>query len=130
MLSMSSPSPRPPGQSSLDEYPEISFTADWGSLVRRKRVEMKLSQDELSDRVGCEQALLSMIENGRVLSSKAVVPLVRELDIPPPRQFLGDELDERWHDAGRVLRRVNLSVFKALLTSAEQAIAESEPDPS
>jgi transcriptional regulator with XRE-family HTH domain len=119
--------PRPPGQSSIEDEPEISFTKDWGGLVKRARLEAKLKQHELADEIGVQQAMISYIENGEISSSKAVMPLVRRLEIPPPKQYFADEEEERWVEAGRVLRRVNEAGFRGLLVAAEQMIANSEP---
>lgn len=119
--------PRPPGQQSNVDQPEISFTKEWGSLVRRARADAGLTQGELADRVGVEQAMISYIERGEVLSSKAVMPIVQELKIPPPRQYFEDELEERWVETGRVLRRVNEAGFRGLLAAAEQMILNSGP---
>jgi len=121
--------PRPPGQSALDAYPELDFTPEWGSLVRRARSDKGWSQADLAREIGCEQPLISYIESGKLGSSKAVVPIADKLGIPVPRQFVGDDLDERWADAGRILRRMSLVTFRALLNAAEQAIADSQPDP-
>ena len=77
--------------------------------------------------VGCEQATISFIERHEIESTKAVVPLCAILEIPPPSQFVGDEMDKRWLDAGRVLRRVNEAGFRGLLTAAEQMIVGSAP---
>ena len=121
--------PRPPGQNANEEHPEISFTKEWGTLVRRARVGLKMTQEELGKKVDESQAIISYIESGKIGSSKAVVPLVEFLGIPPPRHFAGDELDERWLDAGRILRRVNENGFLGLLAAAEQMIAGSDPDP-
>lgn len=121
--------PRPPGQSSIEDEPEISIpnAEEWGALVRRARKDAKLNQQDLATAIGVEQAMISYIETGQLGSSKAVMPLVRELKIPPPTQFFADEEEQRWVEAGRVLRRVNEAGFRGLLVAAEQMIAGSEP---
>lgn len=119
--------PRPPGQSALGEYPEIYFSKEWGNLVRRARNDRGLSQGELGDLIGVEQAMISYIETGKVNSSKAVVPLCEVLNIPRPKQYFDDELEERWVEVGRVLRRVNEAGLRGLLAAAEAMIVNAEP---
>lgn len=121
------PKARPPGQSSIENEPDLPINKEWGSLVRRARNDAGMTQAQLALRIGVEQGLISYIENGQVGSSRAVMPLVRELQIPPPKQYFADEEEERWVNAGRVLRRINEPAFRGLLTAAEQMIANSEP---
>lgn len=120
--------PRPPGQSSIEHEPEIAIPdpKEWGALVRRARTDRKLTQAQLADAIGVEQAMISYLETGQLGSSKAVMPLVRTLGVPPPKQYFADEDEQRWVDAGRVLRRVNDAAFRGLLVAAEQMIANSE----
>ncbi len=120
--------PRRPsaGVQSNSEHPEIPFPPEWGSLVRRARMARKLSQADLAELVDVDQPMISYIENGQVLSSKAVIPLVHALNIPPPRQYFEDELEERWVESGRVLRRRNEAGFRGLLAAAEQMIASAD----
>ncbi len=119
--------PRPPGQAAIASEPELSFTKEWGALVRRARVDAHMTQRDVADKIGVEQGMISYIENGEVESSRAVMPLVRLLDIPPPKQYFADEEEERWVEVGRVLRRVNEAGFRGLLAAAELMIAGSEP---
>jgi len=122
--------PRLPGASAMDAYPELPFTKEWGSLVRRSRADLGMSQQDLADAIGSDQPTISYIERGEIDSSRAVRPLVDFLKIPPPKVFMGDDLDERWVEVGRVLRRVDEKHFRLLLNIAEQAVAEAgEPDP-
>lgn len=118
---------RPPGQSVIEDQPEIPFTKEWGSLVRRARGDAGLSQGALAERAGISQPMVSYIESGSSGASKAVVPIVKVLGIPFPKQYFEDELEERWVELGRVLRRVNEAGFLGLLAAAEQMIAKNEP---
>lgn len=119
--------PRQPGQSSIEDYPEIPFTPEWGSLVRRSRKTAGLSQTELAERAHITQPMVSYIESGASGSSKAVMPIVEALGCPMPDQYFSDELEQRWVESGRVLRRVNESGFRGLLAAAEQMIANADP---
>lgn len=119
--------PRPPGQSRLEDEPEVAFTPEWGSLVRRARVAAGLKQGELADMIGASQPQITQVENATIGASRVVMPIVRALKIPPPSQYFEDELDQRWVESGRVLRRTNEAGFRGLLAAAEQMIAGSEP---
>ena len=58
--------------------------ATLGELVRRRRLERKLSLQRLADRVGCAKSYLSQIETGRARApaEQLVQALERELDLP------------------------------------------------
>lgn len=116
-----------PGDSA-DER-ELPFQKEWADMVRRARAEKRWSQAELARRVGVEQAMISYIENYTVKSSKAVRRLVEQLDIPMPRQYFDDDLEERWVETGRVLRRINEAGFMGLLHGAEMMIANAKTSP-
>jgi len=120
---------QPPGQSSLADYPELPFEKEWGQLVRRARVDQKLTQLELAGKVGCEQAMISNIENWAVHSSRAVTPIVAVLNIPGPAQYFTDDLDRRWLEVGRLLRGMNTQTHAALLEAAEAMVrGKAKPD--
>lgn len=119
--------PRPVGQLWFEDDPELPFEPEWGQSVRRARVAAKLNQADLARIINVNQAMVSYIENGEVSTSKAVLPIVRALGVPMPRQYFTDEEERRWAEAGRVLRRVNEAGFRGLLAAAEQMIAASAP---
>jgi transcriptional regulator with XRE-family HTH domain len=120
---------RPPGQSTIEDEPEIAIPnpEEWGALVRRARGDCKLTQTQLADEIGVAQAMIVYLEQGKLGSSKAVMPIVRRLGVPPPKQYFSDAEEERWVEAGRVLRRINEPAFRGLLAAAEQMIAAAEP---
>lgn len=119
--------PRPPGQGRLEDEPEVAFTREWGALVRRARADAGLSQRDLAIEIGASQPQIAQVETFSISSSKLVMPLVRFLKVPPPSQYFEDELDQRWVESGRVLRRTNEAGFRGLLAAAEQMIAGAEP---
>lgn len=116
---------------SPDGEREIQFQKEWADMVRRARAGKRWSQAELANRIGAEQALVSYIERYEVKSSRFVRRIAEELEIPLPRQYFDDELEARWVETGRVLRRINEAGFLGLLHGAEMMIANakgSEPD--
>lgn len=65
----------------------------WGERVRQRRVELGLSQQELAQRAGLSQGLVSKIERGKGLSDETKYKLadalgerVERLFPYPPRQ--------------------------------------------
>lgn len=122
--------PQPPGQSDLSIYPELPFEKEWGQLVRRARVDQGFTQLDLAGKIGCEQAMISNIENWVVKSSRAVTPIVAVLNIPGPAQYFTDDLDRRWLEAGRLLRSSSEQTHAALLEAAESMVRGKGKPPS
>lgn len=83
--------------------------------MRRARIAQGLTQDQLGGRVGLSQTMISDIETGEVGSSSAVMAISKTLRIPPPWLAVEDEVDERWLDVGRVLRRHRPRAFEKWL---------------
>ena len=55
-----------------------------GDRVKRKRIELGLSQDELAKRMGySSRTSINKIENGRPISQKIIVRLAEVLDTTP-----------------------------------------------
>lgn len=94
---------------------EVPTSPYWRGVMRRVRKALKVSQDELAELVGCEQPTISGLETGRITGSRYVEAICRALDIPKPYILIEDEWDERWVDAGRVLRARNKDVFRNYL---------------
>jgi transcriptional regulator with XRE-family HTH domain len=108
----------------LREAPELATTEYWRRLMRRARQDAELSQEQLAEKVGISQAMLSRIESGDVRSSKAVVLISERLGIPLPQFATGDEMDLRWQQAGSVLRRRDHSMFAQHLELVEAIVAK------
>lgn len=107
---------------------EVPFQKEWADMVRRARVAKRWSQAELAGKANCQQALISYIEQYTVKSSTFVRAIADALEIPMPRAYFDDELEERWVNAGRVLRRINEAGFRGLLHGAEVMIAGAKTD--
>lgn len=112
-----------------DEHPEMSTTDHWRGVMQRARKAHGLTQAQLGARVGVSQNVISGLEDGRVSSSKAVLPICSELDIPPPYALITDYQDQRWVDAGRVLRSRAPQVFDTLLETAEKLAQQYSTTP-
>ena len=77
-----------------------SFTIGMGELVRKARLEAKLSQSELAERIYIRQASISEIENGkREVSSSEIIYLSHALNKPItyffPKVFIHEIEQER-----------------------------------
>lgn len=57
--------------------------SEFGCMVRRRRMELDLTQKELAERSGITQAHISRLENGEYnTSSVTICKLAKALDIP------------------------------------------------
>jgi transcriptional regulator with XRE-family HTH domain len=100
------------------EEHELAISEDWRGVMRRARAAHGLTQAQLGQRVGTSQNMISLIEAGAVGSSAFVLPICRELGIPPP-MFFQDEEDRSWIQTGRVLRARDMEVFRRALAMVE-----------
>lgn len=107
--------------------PELPTNAHWRSLMRRARADQGIGQLELGRKVGVSQNVISKIETGEQEASSAVVPISRALGIPLPFAMFADELDQRWYEAGRLVRARNERMFRAQVEAME-AFARSLSD--
>jgi transcriptional regulator with XRE-family HTH domain len=105
------------------EFPELSTTEHWRDLMERSRRAAKLTQRQLADKVHVSQNVISMIESGRIKQSKYILPICDELKIPPPHVLFEDEVEQRWVEAGRRLRKQDPRVFQAQLEAMERMVA-------
>ena len=105
----------------------IPTNEQWRGLMERARKEKGLTQGQLAGKVGCSQPNVSDIENGKVKQSTDVPAICGVLSIPLPFIFVGDEIDSRWVDAGRILRHHNPSLFERQVENIE-AIVEAFVD--
>ena len=114
----------------LDESPGLSTTAHWRDLLRAERKSQGYTQRTLAARVGISQNVLSMIESGRLKSSKAILRICDVLKIPPPAALYADELEQRWMEAGGKLRVLEPRMFGVQLETVENMIAMFRRGPS
>lgn len=116
-----------------EDDPEIGTNEHWRGLLVRARKDHGLTQQQLGDKVGVSQVMISKIESGESSSSKLVIPICRLLSIPPPAYFL-DDWQQRWYELGHVLRFRDPDQADAAIRLVESMtkrldVAAPEPDP-
>ena len=98
----------------------------WRELMKRVRNERGLTQGALAVKAKTTQANISQIENGVIQQSTDVAAICGVLSIPLPFFFVSDEVDARWIDAGRVLRRRDPDTFEKYLDLVEAMAGDSD----
>lgn len=69
-----------------------------GSRIRERRLQLRMTQQELAERVYCTKAMISQIERGKALPSIDLLVRIAEALGERPGYFLDPE-DERGHPA-------------------------------
>ena len=122
------------------EEPELATNEDWRGIMVRARKDHGWSQENLAEKVGSSQAMISKIESGEARTSTLVMPICRALGIPPPEHFV-DEFEKEWQRLGRALRYRNEQQARAARSLIESMVRQYEeldkleqsvplPDPS
>lgn len=112
-----------PAESPLDQsndWPELATNDHWRANMRRARNDAGLTQGQLGLKVGVSQNVISRIESGEQRASAAVMPICHALKILPPVIMITDDLEQRWHDAGRQLRARDPAFYEAQVEAMEQ----------
>jgi transcriptional regulator with XRE-family HTH domain len=104
--------------------PEIATNTHWRSLMRRARDTNGYSQAALARRIGLSQNVVSQIESGEQEASSYILRICRVLKIPPPVAMFADEQDQRWYEAGQLMRRRNPRMFRSQLAAMEAFAAD------
>lgn len=105
------------------QEPELATNDEWRGIMVRARKEHDLTQDELGNKFGVSQAMISKLETGEAGSSKLVLPICRLLGIPLPEHFV-DEEDREWVRLGRVLRHRNREQAKLAVKLVESMVKQ------
>jgi transcriptional regulator with XRE-family HTH domain len=108
---------------------ELAATEHWRGLMKRARIAHGLTQEQLGDAVNVSQNVISGLESGAVRSSKAIAAISSKLKIPLPHAMVMDDLEQRWIDAGRVLRARADRSFETLLRTAEELAEQYSTNP-
>jgi transcriptional regulator with XRE-family HTH domain len=111
----------------LRDRPEVPTTAHWRMAMRQARESRGISQADLGRRVGVSQNVISKIESGQQESSEFVVAICKELSIALPFALFTDDLDERWFQAGQLMRKKDERMFRGQVLAME-ALAKSLMD--
>lgn len=122
-------------ESDTENEPELATNDEWRGIMARARKDHGMSQEDLGQKVGSSQAMISKIESGESGSSKLVRPICVLLNIPLPEHFT-DEAERAWVQAGRVLRHRNpeqakatLALVESMAKQYEDAEQPAEPEP-
>lgn len=99
---------------------DVPTTETWRGIMARARAARGLTQEHLAKAVGTSQPNISDIESGKTGASKFVPAISLALGIPNPAILVKDEFDERWIEAGRVLRARSMSRFRHYLAIFEE----------
>jgi len=99
---------------------EVVVTPYWAGVMQRARKARKMTQAQLADAVGTVQPNISDIEKMNVAASQFVPAICMALEIPMPTILVADEYDQRWVEAGRVLRARSLRRFLHYLAIFEE----------
>lgn len=112
------------------QNPEIPITEQWRGVMRRARKAAGLTQEQLADRVGASQALISGIESGSIQQSEHAPAICEALKIPLPHDLARDETDQRWIEVGRVLRAFQPVTYETQLEAFEALAKRIKADKS
>lgn len=118
-----------------EEMPEIATNEEWRGIMVRARKAHGLSQEQLGDKVGLSQVMISKLESAQA-SSTYIMRICRVLHIQPPEHYENED-QKQWANLGRVLRarkpeqyRRALALVEAMTDElpAEDQPAESKTD--
>ncbi len=103
------------------DLPELAFDSEWSESVIKARKNAGLNQSELAAKVGTSQNMISLIESNGVGSSTFVLPICKELKIPPPAFYASSD-QKRWADLGHRLRLRDPKKFTLAMALAESLV--------
>lgn len=106
-------------QSLVADY-DVPVSDYWVELMRKSRKLLGVTQAQLADVVGCAQPVISDLEKNKIGGSRFVPAICEALQIPLPIIMVIDEYDQRWVEAGRVLRERSLKRFLHYLAIFEE----------
>jgi transcriptional regulator with XRE-family HTH domain len=92
----------------------------WRGVMKTARKALRLTQGDLGELVGTSQPTISDIELGHIGGSGFVPAICMALQIPLPVIFVEDDFDQRWVEAGRVLRERSMTRFRNYLAIFEE----------
>ena len=69
------------GSPSREKFRDEAFANYYGEIIRSRRKELKMSQNQLADRVGKKRPYISRIENGEDIRISNLVLIANALDL-------------------------------------------------
>jgi ribosome-binding protein aMBF1 (putative translation factor) len=69
------------GTESREKFRDEAFSYYFGEIIRNRRKELKMSQDELAEKVGKKRPYISRIENGEDIRISNLVLIANALDL-------------------------------------------------
>lgn len=69
------------GTPSREKFRDEAFAYYYGEIIRSRRKELKISQNELAERVGKKRPYISRIENGEDIRISNLVLIANALDL-------------------------------------------------
>lgn len=69
------------GTESREKFRDEAFSYYFGEIIRNRRKELKMSQDELAQKVGKKRPYISRIENGEDIRISNLVLIANALDL-------------------------------------------------
>lgn len=110
----------------------IHGMSDIGNRIRELRKRHKLNQTDLAELVGCDQSVISDMENGRGFGAKYLLPLARALQTSP--EYIMGESEESpdvdgFEDLLAYARTLSTEQMKTLLEVARGLYGLSSKQP-
>ncbi|MEP4534103.1 MAG: helix-turn-helix transcriptional regulator [Cyclobacteriaceae bacterium] len=69
------------GTAQREQFREEAFSFYFGQIIKSRRKELKLSQNELADRIGKQRPYISRIENGEDIRISNLALVANALDL-------------------------------------------------
>ena len=69
------------GTESREKFHDVAFSYYFGEIIRNRRKELKMSQEELAEKVGKKRPYISRIENGEDIRISNLVLIANALDL-------------------------------------------------
>ncbi|MEP0365700.1 MAG: helix-turn-helix transcriptional regulator [Cyclobacteriaceae bacterium] len=69
------------GTEQREQFREEAFSFYFGQIIKSRRKELKLSQNELADRIGKQRPYISRIENGEDIRISNLALVANALDL-------------------------------------------------
>ena len=82
-----------------------------GENIRSARKALKMSQDELAEKIGANRVTITKYETGAYLPSVPALQRIAMALQTTPTKLTGEETNERWEESERIRRDPNLRIL-------------------